>query len=101
MGVQNLKSRYPEFPPEELGEKPVTFVRVLLNTCQCEFEGLPSSLDPPLDEKAEMLPEEIQEYRKKQKDRALANMKFIGNLFLRDLLAAKVATQVLRDLLSS
>jgi hypothetical protein len=44
---------------------------------------------------------EINEFRKKAKDRALANMKFIGNLYLRSLLAAKVIGGVLHDLLIS
>jgi len=99
--VQNLKSRYPEFPPEEEGEKPLTFVRVLLNTCQVEFENLPVVLDPSAEERQGMEAEEVNLWRKKAKDRALANMKFIGHLYLRSLLAAKVISGVVHDLLTS
>merc|ERR1712050_524604 len=53
------------------------------------------------EEKANMEPEEVSDYRKKSKDRALANMKFIGNLYLRSLLAAKVISGVVHDLLTS
>jgi len=35
LGVQGL----PEFPPAEGESRPMTFKRVLLNTCQEEFEG--------------------------------------------------------------
>jgi len=97
--VQNLKSWYPEFPAEE-GGKPLTFVRALVNTCQIEFESLPASLDPPADKKIKMVPEEVQEFQKKCKDRALANMKFIGHLYLRRLLAAKIISEVVHDLLT-
>merc|ERR1712217_296964 len=63
--VQNLKSRYPEFPPEVEGEKPLSFVRVLLNTCQIEFENSPVALDPPAEEAAKMETEEINLYKQK------------------------------------
>lgn len=97
--VEKLQSRYPKFPPQREGEKPLTFRRVLLNTCQEEFEGLPTTLEPPQEEKDQMHPGEIAEYQKKIKDRARANMKFIGKLYLRELLAARVICDVLHDLL--
>jgi len=99
--VQNLKSRYPEFPPEEEGEKPLTFVRVLLNTCQVEFENLPVTLEPSPEERAKMEAEDVDEWKKRIKSRALNNMKFIGHLYLRSLLAAKVISGVVHDLLTS
>ena len=34
-----LSMELPSFPPPEGENKPVTFKRVLLNTCQDEFEG--------------------------------------------------------------
>merc|ERR1719282_2076253 len=45
-----------------------------------------------------MSPEELQKKRK-EKDKAKANMKFIGNLFLRQLLAVKVIGQVVYELI--
>ena len=42
---------------------------------------------------------EAKEYEARQKKRALANMKFIGNLFLRKLLATKVISSVLVNLI--
>lgn len=93
-----LKSRYTKFPPETPGEKPVTFTRVLLNTCQNEFETLPTTFEPSEEEKIKVPPEELKLEMKRRKDKTLANMKFIGNLFLRQLLAVKVIGQVVHDL---
>merc|ERR1712137_1243478 len=71
------------------------------NTCQLEYEKLPPNLDHPEDLKAKMHPEEVSEYKKGVKDKAMANMKFIGNLYLRRLLAVQVISGVVHDLLSS
>merc|ERR1711920_8311 len=98
--IEKLKSRYPEFPPEAEEEKPITFMRVLLNTCQLEYEALPATLDPPAENKENMIQEEVDDFRKPIKGRALANMKFIGNLYLRGLLATKVISTIIHDLLS-
>jgi hypothetical protein len=97
--VFKLRTCYPEFPPEHEGEKPASFTRVLLNTVQNEFESLPTSLEPTEEEKQKYTPAEIKEEMKKRKGKILANMKFIGNLFLRNLLAVKVIGQVVHDLI--
>eukprot|EP00397_Hematodinium_sp_SG-2012_P003042 GEMP01003050.1.p1 GENE.GEMP01003050.1~~GEMP01003050.1.p1 ORF type:complete len:905 (+),score=126.71 GEMP01003050.1:258-2717(+) len=95
-----LHSRYPEFPPKNEGEKPVTFTRILLNTCQREFENLPALLSEPSPEiKAQYTAEECDSLQQTRKKCALANMKFIGNLFLRQLLSVKVINQIVHDLL--
>lgn len=94
-----LRTRYPEFPAENEGEKPHSFTRVLLNTVQNEFESLPTTFEPTDDDKAKFPnPEDLQIEMKKRKGKMLANMKFIGNLFLRQLLAVKVIGQVVHDL---
>jgi len=97
--VNALQSRYPQFPPEQEGDGPVTFLRVLLNTCQLEFERLPATLDVPVDQKANMSQDEVTEYQMAQKKKFLANMKFIGNLFLRKLLSIKVMGSIVEDLI--
>jgi len=94
-----LCKRYPEFPPENPGEKPHTFTRVLLNTVQNEFESLPSTFEATEEEKENMQKEELALEMKRRKDKMLANMKFIGHLFLRQLLAVKVIGQVVADLI--
>jgi len=94
-----LRNKYPEFPPEAEGERPHTFTRVLLNTCQNEFESLPTTLEPTDEDTQKYAPDELFLEMKKRKGKVLANMKFIGNLFLRQLLAAKVIGQVVHDLI--
>lgn len=97
--IYSLRSRYPEFPPENEGDKPITFTRVLLNTCQNEFETIPTTLEPTEEERASHNEDELVILEKKKKDKVLANMKFIGHLFLRQLLAVKVIGQVVHDLI--
>lgn len=97
--VYALKNKYPEFPPESEGEKAQTFTRVLLNTCQNEFESLPTTFEPSDEERARLPADELRMEMKRRKDKMLANMRFIGNLFLRQLLAVKVIGQVVHDLI--
>jgi hypothetical protein len=94
-----LRTRYPEFPPEHEGEKAHTFTRVLLNTCQTEFENLPTSFEPTDEERQKYSADELRLDISQRKAKMLANMKFIGNLFLRQLLAVKVIGQVVHDLI--
>lgn len=94
--VFSLKSAYSEFPQPE--GKPVTFKSTLLNICQDEFEALPTHLEPTAEELDQCDKEEIERRIKNKKDRLLANMKFIGHLFLRQLLSAKVIGSVLLEL---
>jgi len=93
-----LKSSFAEFPPGPDGAKPITFKSLLLNICQSEFEALPNILDPTEDDENITDPEEIEFRRKQRKNRVLANMKFIGHLFLRQLLSAKVIGSVIQEL---
>jgi len=94
-----LRTRFPEFPAETEGEKAHTFTRVLLNTCQNEFESLPTSFEPTDEERTKLSEQELSLEMKRRKDKTLANMKFIGHLFLRQLLAVKVIGQVVHDLI--
>eukprot|EP00438_Fugacium_kawagutii_P021048 Skav222604 [mRNA] locus=scaffold5038:118162:130242:+ [translate_table: standard] len=65
---------------------------------QNEFEELLASGDLSEEEKAKLDQEEIDFLRKKRKDRMRGNMKFIGHLFLRQLLSAKVIGSVICEL---
>ena len=67
----------------------MTFKAALLNTVQEEYEALPKDLESM----------DLQSENKKWKDRSIANMKFIGHLFLRHLLSVKVVSSVFQDLL--
>jgi len=92
-----LKERMPEFPDPD-GNKPITFKATLLNICQGEFEALPHHLTLGEDELKGLDLDEIDLLKKKKKDRVLANMKFIGHLFLRQVLSAKIIGRVIQDL---
>ncbi|CAE8644321.1 unnamed protein product [Polarella glacialis] len=97
--VFSLKSVYPEFPAREGdGGKPVTFRGLVLNVCQSEFEELLASADLSDEEKAKCDEAELEVLRKRRKERMRANMKFIGHLFLRQLLSAKVIGSVICEL---
>lgn len=95
--IFTLKDWMPEFPSATTG-KPVTFRTALINTCQHEFESLSSTLALDAEELTRLDPEEIDFQKKKKKGRVLANMKFIGQLFLREMLNAKIIGSVIQDL---
>merc|ERR1719329_2002553 len=95
--IFTLKDWMPEFPSATTG-KPVTFRAALINTCQHEFESLSTTLAFDPDELARLDQEEIDFQKKKKKGRVLANMKFIGQLFLREMLNAKIIGSVIQDL---
>jgi len=95
--VFTLRSTFPEFPSPE-GGKPISFKATLLNICQTEFEALPTSMAPTAEEVEKYGSGELDFRRKKRKDRVLSNMKFIGHLFLRQLLSAKVIGSVIQEL---
>merc|ERR1712048_917602 len=97
--VFNLHTCYAEFPALEEGGPTLTFRHVLLNACQAEFERLPQTLKFSAEEAGSMSLDEMAHQMTKRKDRILANMRFIGHLFLRDLLAMKVISSVLHDLI--
>jgi len=94
-----LKGEMPSFPNPE-GGKDVTFKSILLNVCQAEFENMPRTLNTEEDAK-NCDPEELKFKQLKQKGRFLANMKFIGNLFLQQLLTTKIVSSIISDLVGS
>jgi len=78
----HLSSGLPEFPPEEPDGKPIHFKRVLLNTCQKEFEGA----DNMRAELKEMTGPQLQEKEQLIKRRTLGNIRFIAELFKQKML---------------
>lgn len=91
--VFGLKAVFPEFP-SPTGGKPISFRSSVLTICQYEFEDLLQRFEPENQVEAE----DAAEVRKKCKDRLIANIKFIGHLFLRQLLSAKVVGSVSKEL---
>jgi len=110
-----LRFRYPDFPPETEGKCHLSFARVLIGAVQKEFEAIPSVQKRVIAKfggcignfllRGGLLCEKIvsfatSEPQDSQRKRALANMRFIGNLFLRELLGEKTISSVLSELLS-
>jgi hypothetical protein len=96
--VHHLRLVMPEFPSESGNGKTVTFKSTLLTVCQDEFEALPKTLEPEKDEADKHSAEDLELRKQNRKKRVLANMRFIGNLFLRQLLTSKIIASVIQEL---
>ncbi|CAK0829177.1 unnamed protein product [Prorocentrum cordatum] len=95
--VFGLRSAFPEFQSSGDG-KPMTFKSSVLSICQHEFEELLRAPGPSEDEQARLDPEQLECQRQERRKRMRANMRFIGHLFLRQLLSARVIGSVLCEL---
>ncbi|UPQ98671.1 translation initiation factor eIF-4F [Chloropicon primus] len=88
-----LSKELPEFPPSGGDSKPMTFRRVLLNTCQEEFEGSLMGLSQEAND-------EKDDADSKAKRRMLGNVKLIGHLFTRRVINQKIVLVCVQQLLS-
>lgn len=95
-----LKGEMPSFP-NPAGGKDVTFKSILLNVCQAEFENMPRTIEISEEEVATCDPEDLKFKQMQQKARFLANMKFIGHLFLQQLLTTKIVAGIVGELVGS
>ena len=93
-----LSKELPEFPSGVEGGKPVTFRRILLNTCQEEFEGAGKARDE-LESIAD--PYERAAAAKRVKVRTMGNIKLIGELYKKRMIAEKILHACVTDLLGS
>lgn len=97
--VFSMNAVFPEFPSSD-GGRPITFRSALLDICQSEFEALrEGAQDGDGKGEAALDRDELEFRRMKRNERMRANMKFVGHLFLRQLLSVKVVGSVLRELL--
>jgi len=98
--VFKLKEDMPEFPSLD-GGKPKSFKATVLNVCQNEFESISEESLALADEETEGKDkEELDVMLTQKKKRILATMKFIGHLFLRQLLSARIIGDIMQDLAS-
>mmetsp|Transcript_19505 Transcript_19505/g.26972 ORF Transcript_19505/g.26972 Transcript_19505/m.26972 type:complete len:785 (-) Transcript_19505:323-2677(-) len=97
-----LSKALPEFPPAEGEDKPMTFRRILLNTCQEEFEGATAQRAAAMQEIAEggnLTPEEKEFKLRLVKLKTLGNIRLIGELFKEKMIMEKILHACITDLL--
>ena len=94
-----LAKDWPMLKDEE--GNPVDFRRQILEKCQDEFERIPATLEPSEEEREKVKndPADLEILRGKKKERILGNMKFIGQLYLKQLVSTGVAGKVAKRLL--
>lgn len=94
--VFGLRNKYPSFPNPDIDaskhhkDSTLSFARVLVHTCQSEFERLQDEDITQIEDPEESM---------MRKKRCLGHMKLLGSLYLRTLLSHKVIVVVCNDLL--
>ena len=93
-----LSKELPEFPGESADGKPMTFRRILLNTCQEEFEGAGKAREElaTVSDAAERAAA-----TKRVKMRTMGNIRLIGELFKKKMIAEKILHACVTDLLGA
>ncbi len=92
-----LSKELPSFPPPPGADKPVTFVQILLNTCQDEFEGAEEAR-AALQSGGDAA--EREEHERGVKKRVMGTMRLISELYKKDMVRDWIITTCLESLLS-
>eukprot|EP01054_Gregarina_sp_Poly1_P008158 Gregarina_sp_Poly_1__8157@NODE_471_length_8141_cov_141_032821_g382_i0_p1_GENE_NODE_471_length_8141_cov_141_032821_g382_i0NODE_471_length_8141_cov_141_032821_g382_i0_p1_ORF_typecomplete_len1091_score189_63MIF4G/PF02854_19/4_9e39MIF4G/PF02854_19/2e03_NODE_471_length_8141_cov_141_032821_g382_i036216893 len=94
-----LRARSPVFP-SAVSDKPDTFQRLLIIKCQTEFDQMKdfANLELSAEDMKGMTEEDIENERVKRKTRTLGNMRFIGELNLRKIVANTALATILEKL---
>lgn len=95
---KRLSDNLPDFPSEEGDNKPITFRRVLLNTCQDEFEGTALQKDKAGSINA-VREREVAERAVKQ--RTLGNIRLIGELFKEKMVPEQIIQVCITELVGN
>lgn len=95
----HLSKALPEFPSDEDEGKPVTFRRILLNSCQEEFEGA-ANMRAEI-QKMTKAEDEVERFEKEKllKLRTLGNIRLIGELFKLKVIPEKIVHYCVQMLL--
>eukprot|EP01055_Gregarina_sp_Pseudo9_P005820 Gregarina_sp_Pseudo_9__5819@NODE_886_length_2095_cov_4_618191_g832_i0_p1_GENE_NODE_886_length_2095_cov_4_618191_g832_i0NODE_886_length_2095_cov_4_618191_g832_i0_p1_ORF_typecomplete_len578_score95_99MIF4G/PF02854_19/2_6e38MIF4G/PF02854_19/6_5e02RNA_pol_Rpc82/PF05645_13/3_4e03RNA_pol_Rpc82/PF05645_13/0_25zfDNL/PF05180_12/0_42_NODE_886_length_2095_cov_4_618191_g832_i03612028 len=94
-----LRAKSPVFPSAD-SDKPDTFQRLLITKCQQEFDQMKdfANLELSQEDMKGMTEEDIENERVKRKTRTLGNMRFIGELNLRRIVANTALATILTRL---
>eukprot|EP00002_Diphylleia_rotans_P013733 TRINITY_DN2676_c0_g1_i7.p1 TRINITY_DN2676_c0_g1~~TRINITY_DN2676_c0_g1_i7.p1 ORF type:complete len:1103 (-),score=224.79 TRINITY_DN2676_c0_g1_i7:373-3381(-) len=87
---QDLSTAFPRYKDEN--EKEITFKKILLNTCQVEFERELLSPDPSLSEEDQFI------FRKKERGRQLGNIRLISDIYKTGMLPDEIITECISTL---